>query len=105
MVDYYTVALVNGTGISSVTGAGTYLKGSNVAISATLADSTYLWGKWVQTSGGATLSTEEAYAVTGINKPCSLTATAVLDVYTATVTVNQNGKRMDGNRNACHDAF
>ncbi len=90
VVDYYTVTLTSGTGIDSTAGAGTYMKGRSVQLNATPSD-TYVWSKWIQTSGGATLSTQQAYSITGINKPYALTATGVLDVYTATATVNRNG--------------
>lgn len=88
VVDYYTVTLATGTGIDSAT--GTYRKGSSVPINAT-PSSAHLWSKWLQTKGGATLSTEQAYTIKGIDKPYSLTAMGTLDTYTATVTVNIDG--------------
>ena len=89
VVDYYTVTLTNGLGVSEVSGSGTFMKGSNVPISAVPA-STYLWSKWIQTSDDATLSTQQAYTITGINKSYALTALGSPDVYQATVTVNKN---------------
>ena len=89
VVDYYTVSIIAGTGIATISGEGTYMKGNSVPINATPAGG-YLWSKWIQTTGGATLSTVQAYTITGINKPYALTAMGALDLYTATVTVNQN---------------
>ncbi len=100
VADYYTVDLTVGSGISSVTGAGIYIKGSDVSLNATPA-STYLWSKWVQTSDNTnTLSTAQTYSITGINKPYSLTAMGALDLYTAKVTVNKDSSPWTGDTTA-----
>ena len=81
-----TVTLVNGTGISGATGAGTYMKGSNVSLSATLMTD-YAWNNWLQTSDSTAFSTAQAYTITDISAPYALTAAATTTVYDATVTV------------------
>ena len=62
-VSVYTVTLTSGTGISSVTGAGNYISGATVQLNATAA-SNYIFKKWTQTSGGATVSTVKQYSAT-----------------------------------------
>jgi hypothetical protein len=75
-VDYYTVALTAGEGITSTSGAGTYLKGSSPVINATV-NSTYNWSKWTQTTGGVELSTTNSYTIANIQSTQSYTAMAV----------------------------
>ena len=55
------VSLTKGTGISEVTGAGSYAPGATVSIDATMSDG-YKWSKWTQTTGGADVSTTKAYS-------------------------------------------
>jgi len=49
-IDYYTLTLQNGIGISAVTGGGTYLKGKTANIDATVAAG-YTWEGWSVISG------------------------------------------------------
>ena len=49
----YSVSLTKGTGVSSVTGAGNYIKGSTATINATMA-SHYIWSKWTGTPATST---------------------------------------------------
>ena len=55
------VTLSTGTGISEVTGSGTYAPGATVSIDATVSGG-YKWSKWTQTTGGADVSTTKAYS-------------------------------------------
>lgn len=55
------VTLSTGTGISEVTGSGTYAPGATVNIDATVSGG-YKWSKWTQTTGGADVSTTKAYS-------------------------------------------
>ena len=49
-IDYYTLTLQNGIGISAVTGGGTFLKGQTASIDATVANG-YTWEGWSVISG------------------------------------------------------
>ena len=80
----YTVTLNKGTGIASVTGAGTYKYGQSVTIDAT-ASNGYAWSKW----SGTHTSTTKKYTFT---MPASnVTDTANATVITYTISYNLNG--------------
>ncbi|MCI8961482.1 MAG: hypothetical protein HFJ18_00955, partial [Clostridia bacterium] len=72
----FTVALNRGTGISSVTGANTYLYGANVTIDATVSDG-YTWLDWTGTQKTTT-------------KRLNFTMPAANVTYTANATPNTN---------------
>lgn len=76
-VNYYTLALVAGTGTTSPTGSGVYLQGKSVAIDATV-NTGYVWSKWTS-SDTAKLSdqTAKSVSITIPTAPITLTATAV----------------------------
>ena len=81
----YTLALNKGTGIASVSGAGTYKYGASVTINATLStDHEYQWNKWT----GDKTSTTQKYTFTMPAKNTSITANATeivsFAIYSAT---------------------
>lgn len=84
----YTVTLNKGTGIASVTGAGTYYYGQSVTINATLSTG-YHWINWT----GSATSTAQSYVVT-VNGNKTFTANAAIN--TSTLKVNPNGGIWNG---------
>ena len=86
-VSVYKVTLTKGTGISAVSGAGNYIKGSTASINATL-NTGYVWSKWTQTSGGAQVTTTKAYSAV-VNADWNYTAVGTKSSYT--ITANANG--------------
>lgn len=81
-LQYYSVTVSGGTGISTATGNGTYLAGSNVTINATV-DTEYTFTGW----GGTASFTGASATIGGINKDYTLTASAVLS-YTGTLDIS-----------------
>lgn len=77
-VDYYTVTLSSTAGITSISGSGTYLSGSDVPISAVVG-SGYNWSKWVLNANGNLVSSANAYTITGISSAQSYKAVAAVD--------------------------
>ena len=75
----YSVSLTKGTGISAVTGAGNYITGATVTLGATASEG-YTWSKWTETSGGAQVSTTNAYSV-AISGNLLYTANASANTY------------------------
>ena len=88
--DTHTVTLTKGTGISAVSGAGTYEYGATVNIDATVS-SGYTWSKWTQTSGGTQVSTTKAYSLTMGTSNIAYTANATVNTYTITLDDTTNG--------------
>lgn len=82
-VDYYTISLTKGTGISAVSGAGTYLKGTTATVSAT-ASSGYQLPKWSGTLSSSSGSMSFSVAA----KKYTLTAAATPKTITVTYTAN-----------------
>lgn len=82
----YTVSLNKGTGINSISGAGTYRVGAPVTVSATTLSNTsqytYGWSNW----SGTYSSTNKSYSFTMPSNNVSLTAngTQTLNAYTVT---------------------
>lgn len=76
----YSVALTNSAGISATTGSGNYITGSTITLGATV-KSGYTWSKWVQTTGGADVSTTQTYSIT-LSSNIAYTATATGNSYT-----------------------
>lgn len=77
----YTLTLNKGTGISAVTGAGTYYYGQSVTIDATVA-SGYTWSKWSDNN------TTKKATITMPANALTLTANATLNSYTISYTLN-----------------
>lgn len=86
----YTVTLNKGTGIASVSGAGTYRYGASVTINAT-ADSGYNWSKW----SGTHDTTAQQYTFTMPNGDVNDTANAEIINYT--ISYNLDGGSVSGN--------
>ena len=90
IVNYYytrnshTVTLNKGTGIDTVTGAGTYLYGANVTINATVKTG-YTWNKWT----GDEANTTQNYTFTMPDSDITNTANAT--VHKLTIQYNMNG--------------
>lgn len=82
----FSVNLTKGTGISSVTGSGNYLSGSNVTISATPANN-YSWEAWTTTVGGFQVSEDNPYSAI-IDSNWEYTAKGNNSYY---ITYNNNG--------------
>ena len=86
-IDYYydrethTVTLTAGTGIDSVSGAGTYRYGKEITVSAVVSTG-YTWQNW--TANGTEASAEQNYTITIGTADVALTANATLDTYTIT---------------------
>ena len=91
----YTVTLNKGTGISSVTGAGTYLYGASVTINATVSQG-YTWSKWTGTYNTAT----QKYTFTMPCENVTDTANAVPNTYT--VVYDGNGSTGGSTPNSTH---
>lgn len=83
----YTLTVRAGTGISSVTGGGTYNEGSSKQITATVSTG-YTWSKWQYTSGGSQYTTTQNPTIT-VNSNLDLTAVATANPYT--IAYNNNG--------------
>ena len=71
----YSLTLTKGTGISAVTGEGTYKEGQNVSVGATVS-SGYTWSKWTG-SVITTISNNYPFTMPGAN--IAMTATATKD--------------------------
>jgi len=80
----YTVTVNKGTGISAVTGGGTYRYGASVTIDATVSTG-YTWSKWT----GEHNVTNQSYSFTMPAKNVTDTANATINTYP--VTYNANG--------------
>ena len=80
-VNKYIVTLNKGTGIDSVTGAGTYEYNTSVTINAVVSTG-YSWKNWTGTSTVAT----QKYTFAVPDKNVSYTANATPNTYTITVT-------------------
>ena len=83
-INVYKITLTKGTGISAVSGAGNYIKGSTASINATLTTG-YKWSKWTQTSGGAQVTTTQAYSA-AVNADWNYTAVAIQNTFTVTAS-------------------
>ena len=83
----YTLTVRAGTGISAVSGGGTYNQGTSKQITATVATG-YKWSKWQYTSGGSQYSTTQNPTIT-VNSNLDLTAVATPITYT--IAYNSNG--------------
>ena len=77
----YALTLSKGTGISAVTGAGTYYYGQSVTIDAT-ASTGYTWSKWSDNN------TTKKATITMPANALTLTANATLNTYTISYTLN-----------------
>ena len=78
-LEYFTLTVPQGANIASVTGAGTYLKGSSISVSATPAEYYRMTG-----DGSGT------YTVDNIIAAQTMTPVAELDTYAGTVYVNKD---------------
>ena len=85
--DNPVITLNKGTGISEVTGSGSYAPETEVTINATVADG-YTWSKWTQTTGGADVSTTKEYSFTMGTENINYTANATANTYTVTLETN-----------------
>ena len=86
-LNYYTLTLTKGTGISNVSGAAIYLKNQSASISAT-AMSGYGFQNWTITEGNTPLSTTNASTTVDITTKTSLTANGV-DTEKPVVTISR----------------
>lgn len=77
----YALTLNKGTGISAVTGAGTYYYGQSVTIDATVSTG-YTWSKWSDNN------TNKNVTITMPANALTLTASATLITYSITYTLN-----------------
>jgi len=90
-INYYTLTLNTGTGISSVTGNGIYVSGKKVAINA-YADSSYTFTNWTKTIGNEPVDLNNASTTVTITMTTTLTANAkILDDAPPIITFNPNG--------------
>lgn len=83
----YTLTVRAGTGISGVSGGGTYNEGTSKQITATVATG-YTWSKWVYTSGGSQYTTTQNPTLT-VNSNIDLTAQATANTFY--IAYNNNG--------------
>ncbi|MCK9575153.1 MAG: leucine-rich repeat protein [Clostridia bacterium] len=86
----YSVSLQIGTGIETVAGAGTYLYGASVSISASLSQG-YNWTSWNNVSGDTVKFSEINHTFEMPATPLSLVAKATIRTFTITVSAGQNG--------------
>lgn len=89
----YTVTLNKGTGISDVSGAGSYYHGASVTINATVANG-YTWSKWTGTHETGT----QKYTFTMPTSNVTDTANATAIVYKITYNLD-GGSLPDGKTN------
>lgn len=89
-INQYDVTLSKGTGISSVSGGGTYDYGARVSIRAT-ASSGYTFSKWSITSGSATIASTTSSSTTLTVGASDVTVSALAEANSYTVTFNANG--------------
>ena len=82
----YTVTVNKGTGISSVSGGGTYSYGESVTINAVVTEG-YTWSKW----SGTHSTTTQKYTFTMPSSNVTDTANATVNTYTITVTAGTGG--------------
>ncbi len=90
----YSVSLTKGTGISAVSGDGNYITGSAATLGATVS-SGYNWNKWTQTSGGADVSSTQAYSGT-ISGNWAYTANATIIKYEIKYKYHEHDNYADG---------
>lgn len=90
----YTLTLNKGTGISSVSGGGTYKYGKTVNIGAT-ANVGYTFTKWTKSFGDAPTSATSSNTTVKITQPTTLTANANVNSYTITYYLG-NGTSTSG---------
>ena len=84
----YTVTLAKGTGVATVSGAGTYDYGATVNIDATMSNG-YDWYRWTKTSGGTEVTTTKSYSFTMGAENVAYTANATVHSYNITYDLNQ----------------
>lgn len=89
-LSYYTVDLRPGEGIDTLTAKITALAGENVSFTQTHLADCYSFKNWVHTGTDTVFSTETNLSIPKIDRAYDLTAIGRLDVYDATVTVNQD---------------
>ncbi|MCL2785987.1 MAG: hypothetical protein FWD81_02040, partial [Methanomassiliicoccaceae archaeon] len=85
-LNYFTLTLVPGIGVASVTGAGIQLAGSTVSIDATL-NTGFAWVGWAYTATAAPFDDDQNASFTMPSNTLGLTATAN-PVATVTVTLD-----------------
>ena len=91
-LDYYTLTLTAGTGITAVTGGGIYLSGTKAVIDATVDTiNGYTWANWTNNAGGSVYSATKNYTDVEMTGALNLTANATRDSGTATVTAMLDG--------------
>jgi len=89
-INYYTLTLNTGTGISEVNGWGTYLSNQTASIGATPSTG-YKFSSWTVNSGNTPASTTTASTTVSMSKATTLTANGVLKTYTITVKSGTGG--------------
>lgn len=80
----FALTLNKGTGISSVTGAGTYRYGATASISATVSTG-YSWANWSVTGGNSPANTSSMSTTITITQATTLQANATVNTYTLEV--------------------
>ena len=86
-INYYVLTLNKGTGVSSVSGAGTYLSNQTASISATVSTG-YTFSSWSVGSGNTPASTASASTTVSMSKATTLTANAMANTYTIAYSCN-----------------
>ena len=81
------ITLSKGTGIDSVSGAGSYVPGASATIDATLS-SGYKWDKWTKTSDGTTAAMSKTFALTVGRDSLAFTANALPISYSVAFDAN-----------------
>jgi hypothetical protein len=95
--DSYVVALSKGTGIASVSGAGTYEYGASVTLGATM-NNGYDWVNWTKTGTTTQVSATNAYNFTMPAGALDYTANAKVHSYSITYDLND----VSGSANPAH---
>jgi len=108
-LDYFTLALNKGTGISDVllnSGSFTtdvFLSGTSVTIDASVM-AEYTWVNWTVTGSSTEFTDDQEYTF-NIDSTVNITANAVLTTYTATVTVTLDDEGWNDRTVTLHDTM
>jgi hypothetical protein len=94
MLDFFTLTLNKDPGVGSIIGNGTFLSGTDTAISATVKEY-HTWVKWAASTGPSDDVSLQNTAIT-MDRQITLTATTTDTLYAVTVNLNKDNAPWDG---------